>query len=100
MIKVYVKLGFKPLIYHENLRERWKTGIDRQIYALTGARIIMKMTVNEALVGSEIPVSDHVQICIDVWTQGNIRKVQVIKNTYLLQEFGSYGDECHIVWRI
>ena len=68
----------------------------RRTYALTGARIILKMTVNGALMGSEIPYSEDTDIRIDVWAPGKIRKVELIKNTYPLKEYGPFGEECHL----
>ena len=38
----------------------------RRTYALTGARVVLKMTVNGAWMGSEIPLADRAQIEIDV----------------------------------
>ena len=68
----------------------------RHTYALTQARIVTKMTVNGALMGSEIPACDRAGLCIDAWTPGSIRHVQVLKNSRLLRTFAPGGDECHI----
>ncbi|GAG24198.1 unnamed protein product, partial [marine sediment metagenome] len=68
----------------------------RQTYALTGARIILKMTVNGALMGSEIPQAEAAEIKIDVWAPGKIKKIQLVKNTHLLREYGPFGDQCHL----
>ena len=68
----------------------------RRTYALTGARIVLRLTVNGAPMGSEIPLADEAQIRIDVWAPGDIRKVEIMKNTHVLQEFGPFGDECHL----
>lgn len=68
----------------------------RRTYALTRARIVLKMTVNEAWMGSELPPSDTARIRIQAWAQGPIRKVEIVKNTQLLREFGPFGDECVI----
>jgi len=68
----------------------------RRTYALTGARIIMKMTVNGVFMGSELPLSQNANICIDVWAPGKIKKVEVMKNTFLLSEHGPFRNECHL----
>ena len=68
----------------------------RRTCALTGARIILKMTVNDAFIGSEIPAAEQVDIKVDVWGQGIIRKVQIIKGAYLYREFIVEKDEFHI----
>lgn len=66
----------------------------RRTYALTRARIVLRMLVNGAWMGSELPFSDHAQIRIEAWAPANIRKVEIVKNTHLLQAFGPYGDTC------
>jgi hypothetical protein len=68
----------------------------RHTYALMQARIVLKMTVNGALMGSELPACDRVGIRIDAWTPGKIQHVEVLKNTQLLQRFTPGGDACHI----
>jgi len=68
----------------------------RRTYALTGARIILKMTVNDAFMGSEIPYSENADIQIDVWAPKKIKKVELIKNTHLLKEFGPFSNECRL----
>jgi hypothetical protein len=68
----------------------------RRTYALTGARINLKMTVNDAFMGSELPYSDTADIKIDVWAQSKIKKVQLIKNTILYKEYEVNKDEFHL----
>jgi hypothetical protein len=74
----------------------------RHTYALTGARIVLKMTVNGALMGSEISACDTADIQIDAWAPGKIQQVELLKNAHLLQCYttrqGLSGehDECHL----
>ena len=68
----------------------------RRTYALTKARIVLKMTVNDAFMGEELPPSENAGIRIEVWAPGNIQKVEVLKNTQLLKTFGPFGDTCLI----
>jgi mycothiol synthase len=68
----------------------------RHTYALTRARIVLKMTVNGALMGSELPAADRADVRIDAWTPGQIAQVEVLKNARLLRRFTPAGDECHI----
>lgn len=70
----------------------------RRTYALTGARIVLRMTVNGAWMGSEIPQADQADIRIDVWAPQRIAQVELIKNTRLLRSFGPFEDECHITF--
>jgi len=68
----------------------------RRTYALTGARIVLRMTVNGAPMGFEIPLVDEAQIRVDVFAPGEIRKVEIMRNTRLLRQFGPFGDEVHL----
>lgn len=96
----------EPLPYWGGLAAVWAESLTRRsifsalyarrTYALTGARIILKMTVNGAFMGSEIPASRDADIRIDVWAPRKIRKVELIKNTHLLRKYGPFSNECHL----
>lgn len=95
----------EPLGYWGGLAAVWAESLTRRsifealkarrTYALTGARIILKMTVNGELMGGELPPSDNAEIKIDVWAPSKIKKVQVIKNTNLLVEFDCSDRKFH-----
>lgn len=68
----------------------------RRTYALTRARIVLRMTVNDAWMGSELLASDTARIRIEAWAPLPIAKVEIVKNAELLKEFGPFGDECRI----
>jgi hypothetical protein len=68
----------------------------RRTYALTGARIVLRMAVNGAPMGSEIPPADEAHIRIDAWAPADIRKVEIMKDAQLLQEFDPSSDACHL----
>lgn len=68
----------------------------RRTYALTGARIALKMTVNGAIMGSEIDASEKADIRIDVWAPGKIKIVQIMKNTCVMREYEPDNDEFHV----
>ena len=95
----------EPRPYRGGLAAVWAAGLTRRnlfralygrhTYALTGARIVLKMMVNGALMGSEISACERVGIHIDVWAPGEIKQVQVLKNGRLLQRFGPRSDEWH-----
>lgn len=68
----------------------------RRTYALTKARIVLGMTVNGAMMGSEIPAADVAGINVRVSATGEIAKVEVLKNTKLLKTYGPFGDECRV----
>jgi mycothiol synthase len=74
----------------------------RHTYALTGARIVLKMTVNGTLMRSAISAADYADIQIDAWTPGKVQQVELLKNARLLRRYtpgqGLSGerDECHL----
>jgi hypothetical protein len=68
----------------------------RNTYALTGARIVLRMTVNGHLMGSELPPAENAEIKIDVWSPGQIKSVQLLKNGYCIEELPGPGREMHI----
>lgn len=96
----------EPMAYWGGLAAVWAEDLTRRglfealrarrTYALTRARIVLKMAVNGAPMGAEIPASEGAEIRIDVWAPGSIRKVEVLKNTKLLRAFGPFGDACRL----
>ncbi len=68
----------------------------RRTYALTGARIVLRFTVNGEPMGSETGPSENADIQIDAWAPNTIAKVEVLKNACLLRAFDQSGDECHV----
>ena len=96
----------EPLAYWGGLAAVWAPDLTRRdvfsslwarrTYALTGARIVLRMTVNDAWMGSEIPLGDRADIRIDVWAPGDIAKVELMKDTRVLHTFTPGGDECHL----
>lgn len=68
----------------------------RHTYAIGRARIVLKMTVNGALMGSEIPAVKTAQIRIDVWSPVKLSRVEIYKNTKLLRIIQCQGDEAHL----
>jgi len=77
-------------------RDLFEAFVARRTYALTGARIVLRMLVNGAWMGSEIPFSEEVTIRIDCWSPGKIKKVELLRNTRLLRDFKNLDEECHI----
>lgn len=68
----------------------------RRTYGITGARIILQMTVNGADMGSEIPLSDTAEIRIRTVAPSTIEKIQIIKNTKLLKEVPVNAEQADI----
>jgi len=68
----------------------------RRTCALLRARIVLKMTVNGAWMGAELPMADTAQIRVEAWAPGRIRKVEILKNARLIQTFGPFADECRV----
>jgi hypothetical protein len=52
----------------------------RRTFALTGARIVLNMTVNGAAMGSELPLSEAREIRIDLWATDKVVRVELLKN--------------------
>ena len=69
---------------------------ERHTYALTGARIVLKMTVNGALMGSELPAADTASVLVDAWAPAPIARVELMKNAEPLETFVPSADECHL----
>jgi hypothetical protein len=96
----------EPLGYWGGLAAVWAKSLTRRdvfealrarrTCALTGARIILWMTVNDAPMGSEIPASPEARIRVNIWSPGRLKKVEIVKDTRLLRAFEAEGDECHL----
>lgn len=92
----------EPMPYWGGLAAVWAPSLTRQdiynalyhrhTYALTGARIVLMMTVNGSLMGSEIPASDHAEIHIEVTTPGTIARIELLKNTKVIHTFSPQGN--------
>jgi hypothetical protein len=67
----------------------------RRTCALTGARIVLRMMVNDAWMGSELAAADQARVRIDAWAPGEIRTVEVLKNGQVLATASPGRDECH-----
>lgn len=65
----------------------WDALYARRMYALTGDRIELKFSVNDAPMGAVIPAAEKREIAIDVSGGGAIDSVDVIKNGKLLRRF-------------
>lgn len=77
----------------------FKALYERRTCALTGARIVVKMTVNDVAMVGETGPADSADVRIDVWAPGPIARVEVLKNAALLRTFTPDTDECHIETR-
>lgn len=79
-------------------RELTRAGIlealkSRRTYGITGARILLRMSVNGADMGSELPAAETAAIKIQVTAPTEIEKIQIVKNTYLWKEI-AVGANC------
>jgi len=52
----------------------------RRTYALTGARIALKFTVNDAWMGSELPAAHRCVLVAEVWAPAEVAEIQFLKN--------------------
>lgn len=65
----------------------WEALYSRRMYALTGDRMDLKVSVNNAPMGSVIPVTKERRVAIDLAAGGAIDSVDVIKNGSLVRRF-------------
>lgn len=90
--------GGLAAVWAEDLTRRalFRALRNRHTYALTRARIVLKMTVNGALMGSEITAADTARIRIDAHAPASITEVDIVKNARSLRVFEPHADECHV----
>jgi len=99
----------EPRPYWGGLAGVWAEGLTRRdlfgalrarrTVALTGARMVVRFTVNGAPMGAEIPACERVRIRVDAWTPGRIAQVQVLKNTRLVQTPDRSRKTCQVLDR-
>jgi len=68
----------------------------RRTYALTGARIHLYFAINNAVMGSELPFSEHVEIALDVFGTEKISQIEIMKNAEVYQIFEPQEICCRI----
>lgn len=85
-------------VWAENLTRRslFEAFKARRTYALTGARIHLYFSVNNAVMGSELPFSEHVEISLDVFGTEKISKIEIMKNAEVYQIFEPQEICCNI----
>ena len=71
----------------------------RRTYALTGARIALRFSVNGAPMGSEIAPSSPRLLAAEAWAPGPIARVQLMRNAQLLHEECPNADVCRVEFR-
>ncbi len=96
----------EPLAYWGGLTGVWAEALtrrslfealyQRRTVALTGERIILRMTVNDAPMGSEINAADKADIHIQTWSPSPIARIEVIKKTVCLKTYDIGGDTADI----
>lgn len=69
---------------------------ERHTYALTDERIYLKMTVNGALMGSEIEAADEAEIVIEASAHEKISFIHLMKNGELMEVIPSDEGSIHI----
>jgi hypothetical protein len=69
---------------------------ERRTYALTGARIVVRLSVNGAPMGATLPACTTADVRVDVWAPGKIAKVELLKNTRVIRVFARRGAEAHL----
>ena len=65
----------------------WEAFLSRRTYALTGDRIALQPSVNDAPMGAQLPLTDRRDISVRVEAGGAMDYLDVIKNNRLLCRF-------------
>ena len=96
----------EPLGYWGGMVAVWADSLERKdifdafrarhTYALTDRRIVLKMTVNDALMGSEIPFAESVRIRIDAVAPEEISCIHLMKNGELYDTIKGSGSAIHL----
>jgi len=73
-------------------RSLFEALVARRTYALTGARIILRFSVNGAPMGSEIPACDTRRLLAEVWAPRRVASIQLMREGRVLHEL-SPGEE-------
>lgn len=77
-------------------RDLFKALYNRHTCALTGARILLKFTVNGALMGSELAAAETATVRIEAWAPAKIARVELVKNATLRHTFAPNREVCHL----
>jgi hypothetical protein len=67
----------------------------RRTYALTGARIILRFTVNGEPMGSEVPYSPARRLRVEVWAPAPVSRIQFLRNGELLHDERPNTEICN-----
>lgn len=68
----------------------------RRTYALTGARIVLRFTVNGAPMGAEVPMSPEALLRASVWAPANVSSVQFLRNTEVCYDTQPGKEVCEV----
>jgi hypothetical protein len=77
-------------------RSLFEAFMARRTYALTGARIVLRFSVNGAAMGSDAPASEERQIVMEAWGTARIAKAQIVRDGALLEEQSLGKDTCRL----
>jgi hypothetical protein len=70
----------------------------RRTYALTGARIVLEVTVNGAPMGSEIELAHERTVKASAWAEAEIKKVEFMKNAEVAHAAKPGSDSVEVEW--
>jgi len=68
----------------------------RRTYALTGARISLRFTVNGAMMGSETPWARTRHLAAEVWAPANVARVELMRNAEVLHVQTPGAEVCRV----
>ena len=59
----------------------------RRTYALTGSRIVLRFSVNDAFMGSDCELSDVRRLVVKTWAPARIKTIQLLRDAEMVKEF-------------
>ena len=68
----------------------------RRTYALTGARIALRFSVNGHPMGSETAASDEYRLLAEVWAPNTVARVEFLRNTEVIYQEEPKNDVCSV----
>jgi mycothiol synthase len=85
-------------IWAEQLTRRslFEALLARRTYALTGARIALKFTVNGAPMGAEIPRAESRALTAEAWAPGEISKIELMRDGQVMHTVGPSSDTAKV----
>jgi hypothetical protein len=70
----------------------------RRTYAVFGRRVVLRFTVNDAPMGSELPFSERVCVRLQAWAEERIARLEVLRSAAAWQSRSAAQTSADAVW--